>query len=258
MTEPEQQPQETAAPPPPCGRLTVDQYNVLSARINPNRVREHDDGTPWIEGNDVRRWLNRIFGFCGWGTEILRADVLCSEQIPAEHDETKTVWQVTRETAVRLTLRAADGSVLTFFDGASACTVTDASLGQAHNDAANTAETWALKRAAANLGDQFGLGLRSGVLIHAYVGGALPRPDGATAPAWYARAETEPAPERDCTPAEADDTPRPVTPAEGIRRVAAATLPAVVRSADDIRAALEASIQRARETRDAEAVPVLS
>lgn len=243
---------------PVDGRLTVEQYNALAGPINPNRVREHDDGTPWIEGTDVRRWLTRIFGYGGWGSETLRTVVLGEEMVPADDGETKPAWQVTRETTVRLTVRTPAGAVLTTFDGTAACTKTCATLGEAHNDATNTAETFALKRAAANLSDLFGLGLRVGVLLKPYIGGALARPDGTPAPAWAAAQEDEPAPVPDCAPADNDDVPRrPVTAAEGARLIAAASrgpIPLTTRPLADITAALEASIVRARQARDDEAL----
>lgn len=247
-----------------AGRLTAEQYAALASRINPNRVREHDDGTPWIEGTDVRRWLTRIFGYGGWGTETLSAVVHGAEQVPDEERDGRLVWEVTRETTVRLILKTPAGAELTRFDGTAAYTARDASLGQAHNDATNTAETLAVKRAAANLGDVFGLGLRAGVLIHAYVGGALARPDGTPDPVWYVRDEATAAdPEPDCVPSDNDDAPPPqrrLTAAEGARRVAAATQSTVVlRPIGDLTSDLQAAIARARKARDdAELVPVPS
>jgi len=243
---------------PVDGRLTVEQYNALAGPINPNRVREHDDGTPWLEGADVKRWLTRIFGYGGWGRETLHTAVHGQVQVPAEHDESKLVWEVTREATVRLIVRTPSGAVLTTFDGTAVCTMTRPVLGEAHNDATNTAETNALKRAARDLSDVFGLGLAAGVLLKPYIGGALARPDGTPAPAWAAAQEDEPAPEPDCVPADNDDAPRrPVTAAEGARLIAAASrgpIPLTTRPLADITAALEASIVRARQARDDEAL----
>lgn len=248
-----------AEAPDVCGRLTVEQYYALASPINPNRVREHDDGSPWLEGADVKRWLTRIFGYCGWGRETLHTVVHAAVQVSAEHDdESRLVWQVTRETTVRLTVRAQDGTVLTTFDGTAVCTMTRPVLGEAHNDATNTAETNALKRAARDLSDVFGLGLAAGVLLKPYIGGSLTRPDGTAAPAWAAQ-EDEPDPVPDCVPAGdvADDAPRaPVTAAEGARLVAAASRRAIdtTRPIGDLAEALQASIARARKARDAAAL----
>lgn len=248
-----------AEAPDTHGRLTVEQYYALASPINPNRVREHYDGSPWLEGADIMRWLTRIFGYCGWGRETLHTVVHAAVQVPAEDDESRLVWEVTRETTIRLTLHAQDGAVLTTFDGTAVVTMTRPVLGEAHNDATNTAETNALKRAARNLSDVFGLGLAAGVLLKPYIGGSLTRPEGTAAPVWAGQAD-EPDPVPDCVPAGdvADDAPRPpVTAAEGARLVAAASRRAVIlttRPIDDLSAALQASIARAREARDAAAL----
>ena len=229
---------------PVTDRLTAEQYEALAAPIDEDRrVRRHDDGTPWIEGADVRRCLTRIFGYGGWGRRTTDKRQLGEELVTVGEDDAKAmVWRVTREVTVLLTVTFADGSVGEY-DGTAAVTVDHAVLGQAHNDATNTAETYALKRAAVDFGDTFGLGLRAGVVSLPYVGGSLVRPEGTSAPTWLNVDDPEP----DSPPAEVEDTSaRPVTAAEGARRVAAASVGITTRPIADLAAELKASIQRAR------------
>ena len=64
----------------------------------------------------------------------------------------------------RLTIRDGHGIEVACYDGTAIgeATMPDYKLGDAHDMAIKTAETQALKRAAVNLGDQFGLSLYHG------------------------------------------------------------------------------------------------
>lgn len=138
--------------------LTPEQARVLLMPINPNRV-QHLKGNAHLEAWDVRRWLNRIFGFGGWTLDTTELAVVREVQLPTD-DPKRPRWTVIYRAQVRLTVRTADGRTVAWFeDAAMGDSQNQPQLGQAHDQAMKTALSQALKRTAVNLGDQFGLSL---------------------------------------------------------------------------------------------------
>jgi recombination DNA repair RAD52 pathway protein len=127
--------------------LNERQRAKLLEGIHPGRIKHRSQGgkqLSYVEGWDVRATLIRIFGIGGFSAEVLSA-----QPIPAEHPSILVV--------LRLTIHGIgpDGQDVVY---------TEAAIGTSRvpNDwdmAVKTAETDALKRAAINLGDQFGLSL---------------------------------------------------------------------------------------------------
>jgi recombination DNA repair RAD52 pathway protein len=127
--------------------LNAQQRAKLLQGIHPGRIQHRSQGgkqLSYVEGWDVRATLIRIFGFGGFS-----ADVLSAEFIPAEHPTALVV--------LRLTIHGIGpkGQDVTY---------TEAACGTSripgdYDMAVKTAETDALKRAAVNLGDAFGLSL---------------------------------------------------------------------------------------------------
>jgi hypothetical protein len=152
---------ELQAPPPALAGpvdLTPEQARVLLMPINPNRV-QHLKGNAHLEAWDVRRWLNRIFGFGGWTLDTTELAVVREVQLPTD-DPKKPRWTVIYRAQARLTVRTADGRTVAWFeDAAMGDSQNQPQLGQAHDQAMKTALSQALKRCAVNLGDQFGLSL---------------------------------------------------------------------------------------------------
>jgi hypothetical protein len=133
--------------------LAVEQVKTLLAPINPSRV-QNLRGQSHLEAWDVRRWLNRVFGFCGWSDETL--ELACVAQVEINPGR----WTVVYRAQVRLGVKTTDGRVLsTWDDAAMGDSRNQPSLGDAHDQAMKTALSQALKRCAVNLGDQFGLSL---------------------------------------------------------------------------------------------------
>ncbi|MDN3056207.1 Rad52/Rad22 family DNA repair protein [Streptomyces sp. SRF1] len=133
--------------------LTADQVKTLFAPINPGRV-QNLRGQSHLEAWDVRRWLNRVFGFGGWADETL--ELACVAQVEINPGR----WTVIYRAQVRLTVKTTDGRVLTTYDDAAmGDSRNQPALGDAHDQAMKTALSQALKRCAHNLGDQFGLSL---------------------------------------------------------------------------------------------------
>ncbi|WP_406334299.1 RAD52 family DNA repair protein [Streptomyces zaomyceticus] len=148
-----------AVPPAPADQLagprdlTSEQVATLLAPINPSRVQTLNRQSH-VEAWDVRRWLNRTFGFAGWSLETLELACVAQTEI------TKGRWTVVYRAQVRLTVKAPDGRALSSWeDAASGDAPNQKAIGDAHDMAMKTALSQALKRCAVNLGDQFGLSL---------------------------------------------------------------------------------------------------
>jgi recombination DNA repair RAD52 pathway protein len=129
------------------------QHEQLLKGINPNRIAKRQGGggksLSYLEAWEVKAHLIRIFGFGNWSWDVKVAELAFEEQ--NERGNWNVGYRVIGE------LRIHDLS----------CTYTEAAVGsaslsqrgEAHDMAIKTAESDALKRAAINLGDQFGLSL---------------------------------------------------------------------------------------------------
>lgn len=140
-------------------KLTDEQVAVLLQGINPSRVSEVQ-GMSHVEGYDIRATLIRMFGFANWDEVAIEPTQLLYEE-PTETRQGKPAFKVAYLAHRRIVLRNQDGEHLAFYDGAAVgeSIMPDFKRGDAHDMAIKTAETQALKRAAINLGDQFGLSL---------------------------------------------------------------------------------------------------
>lgn len=148
--------------------LNEAQRAKLLEGIHPGRIKHRSQGgkqLSYVEGWDVRATLIRIFGFGGFSAEVLSA-----QPIPAEHPTVMVV--------LRLTIHGIgpqDQDVV----------YTESAIGTSRipNDwdmAVKTAETDALKRAAINLGDQFGLSLYNDGSLRPVIIHTLDRPQSDT------------------------------------------------------------------------------
>jgi hypothetical protein len=118
--------------------------------------------------------LTRVFGFGRWDEVALEPTVLLYEQ-PTTTKAGKDAFKVAYRASRRLVIRDQDGAHLCSHDGSAVgeSVMPDFKRGDAHDMAIKTAESQALKRAAINLGDQFGLSLyakgSTGALVRAVV-----------------------------------------------------------------------------------------
>lgn len=130
------------------------QYEQLLKPLNPARVAKRQQAgrnLSYLEAWDVKAHLNRIFGFLNWSADVISADLAFEEK------NEKAQWNVGYKVILRLTIGTGRRAA-TYTESA----VGSASLpqrGEAHDMAVKTAESDALKRAAINLGTQFGLSL---------------------------------------------------------------------------------------------------
>lgn len=155
-------------------RLTDEQIEVLLRPIKPSRVHKLD-GMSHVEAFDIRATLTRMFGFGRWDEVALEPTVLLYEQ-ETTTKAGKPAFKVAYRASRRLVVRDSDGDLLCSHDGSAVgeSVMPDFKRGDAHDMAIKTAESQALKRAAINLGDQFGLSLyakgSTGAVVKAVVG----------------------------------------------------------------------------------------
>ncbi|MFI7278493.1 Rad52/Rad22 family DNA repair protein [Streptomyces sp. NPDC049879] len=141
-------------------RLSPAQTQALEAELNPDRISFDYDGNAHVEGWDVRAALTRIFGFGMWSEVITERRLIQERFIPTDDaDKTRGNWHVSWAVSILLTCWDAHGAPLGPFEGTTIETGKMPQLGGAHELARKAAATVALKRAAINLGNQFGLSL---------------------------------------------------------------------------------------------------
>lgn len=138
--------------------LSREQYDILLKPLAAHRVSQRTQGgmkLSYLEAWDVKAHLIRIFGFGGWSADVLSADLMFEDK-----DE-KGRWNVGYKVLMRLRIHGAEGDMFgdTTYTEAAVGSSTQPSRGDAHDMAVKTAESDALKRAAINLGTQFGLSL---------------------------------------------------------------------------------------------------
>jgi recombination DNA repair RAD52 pathway protein len=145
--------------------ISQKQYEQLLKPLNPKRVATRSQAgrsLSYLEAWDVKAHLIRVFGFCGWSADVRSADVAFEEK------NEKGNWDVGYKVVLCLRIHTEKDSFLgeaTYTEAA----VGSASLprrGDAHDMAIKTAESDALKRAAINLGTQFGLSLYNDGSMH--------------------------------------------------------------------------------------------
>lgn len=132
--------------------LNPRQQEILLKGLNTSRISQRKGGggraLSYLEAWDVKAHLIRIFGFGGFSSDVLTANLMFEDQVGNN-------WNVGYKVILRLHIHDLNA---TYTEAA----VGSASLpqrGEAHDMAVKTAESDALKRAAINLGDQFGLSL---------------------------------------------------------------------------------------------------
>lgn len=159
--------QHTHLPPGPLGRLSPEQVAFLLKGIGRNRIGTDGKGFSHVEAWDIRRYLIRVFGFGGFDTDLIEMTLVHerSEQRQKKdrdgrpYGDPYTAWTVVYRVAMRLTVKV-DGIELGHWHGvATGDASNQPSIADAHDLALKTADSQALKRAATNLGDQFGLSL---------------------------------------------------------------------------------------------------
>lgn len=161
--------------------FTPEQVDQLLKPINPKRVLTAQ-GMSHVSQQDVRAHLIRIFGFDGWDKEILDLRCVRDEAVilPPKRagGDPRHVQAVTYLCRLRLTIRDPQGNVVKVAEDVGTGTSPNLpDYGDAHDFAAKNAVSYALKRCATDLGDQFGLSLYNKGQTSALVGGVIVHPE---------------------------------------------------------------------------------
>jgi hypothetical protein len=160
--------------------FTAEQVSLLLKPIHPRRVSVRD-GMSYVEGYDIKAELNRVLGFGRWSVDILDQSLICETE--TKTSKGKDAWYVVYKTSLRLTVCAPDGSAVARYEESHVGESTHPVRGEAHGNALTNSWTYALKRCATNLGDQFGLSLYGKGSMDALVRWTLVRPEAGDKPA---------------------------------------------------------------------------
>jgi hypothetical protein len=137
------------------------QTEQLLKPIAGQRVLRDAKGHSHVSQQDVTAHLIRMFGFGGFDTEVL--DVQCIFEDPHVDKKSGEVvpgrFDVCYRALLRLAVKDETGRVVAQYEDGSTATAQNQTRGDAHDLAYKSAISLAKKRAAINLGDQFGLSL---------------------------------------------------------------------------------------------------
>lgn len=136
--------------------LTPEQVKELLKPIDPARVGKDGKGFSHVEAWDIRRTMNKIFGFGNWSADVQRMELVSEREVQSK--DGKMRWNVIYRAQCTLRIGEMFGDTSSYTEWA-AGDATNPTLADAHDQAIKTAESQAFKRCAVNLGDQFGLSL---------------------------------------------------------------------------------------------------
>jgi recombination DNA repair RAD52 pathway protein len=139
--------------------FTAEQTTQLLKPISPRRVLQDGKGHSHVSQQDVTAHLIRVFGFGSFDTDIVNVDCVFEQQRANDKGEPTGRWDVCYRALLRLTIRDPHGREVCHFEDGSTATAQNQSRGDGHDLAYKSALSLAKKRAAINLGDQFGLSL---------------------------------------------------------------------------------------------------
>ena len=157
--------------------FTAEQVEQLLHPINPARVLRDGKGHSHVSQQDVTAHLIRVFGFGSFDTDVRAAEMVFEQ----ERGPGSGRWDVCYRALVRLTVRDPDGLEVCHYEDGSTATAQNQSRGDAHDLAYKSAISLSVKRAAKDLGDQFGLSLynkgqMAGLVLGTLVGQRTPPP----------------------------------------------------------------------------------
>ena len=155
------------------------QTRQLLAPIREARVLRDGKGHSHVSQQDITAHLIRVFGFGSFDTDIVKVECVFEENaVDKKTGEVKADrWDVCYRALLRLTIRDADGNEVCHYEDGSTATAQNQTRGDAHDLAYKSALSLAKKRAAINLGDQFGLSLYNKGQLEALVRGTLVLPE---------------------------------------------------------------------------------
>ena len=152
------------------------QTTQLLQPIKPQRVLADGKGHSHVSQQDITAHLIRVFGFGSFDTDILNVECVFEQERTNNKGEGTGRWDVCYRALLRLTIRDEHGTEVCHYVDGSTATAQNQTRGDAHDLAYKSALSLAKKRAAINLGDQFGLSLYNKGQMTALVGGTFIRP----------------------------------------------------------------------------------
>lgn len=154
------------------------QVEQLLRPINEKRVLKDGKSKSHVSQQDVRAHLIRTFGFGNFDVRVDGPALVFEQERTGDTGEPNNRWDVCYRAKVTLTVRDAKGNVVCTYEGSATATAENQKRGEAHSLALKSAESTALKRAATNLGDQFGLSLYNKGQTRGLVLGTIVKPGG--------------------------------------------------------------------------------
>lgn len=159
--------------------FTAGQVAQLLKPIHNRRVLRDGKNHSHVSQQDVTAHLIRMFGFGGFDTEVLSVECIFeTERVNTQTGAVTGRWDCCYRALLRLTIRDADGNEICHYEDGSTATAQNQTRGDAHDLAYKSAISLAKKRAAINLGDQFGLSLYNKGQLAALVMGTMVMPPG--------------------------------------------------------------------------------
>lgn len=146
--------------------------------IRKERVLRDGKGHSHVSQQDITAHLIRVFGFGNFDTDLASLECVFERERANDKGEPTNKFDVCYRAVMRLTVRDPNGREVCHFEDGSTATAQNQTLGDAHDLAMKSAISLAKKRAAINLGDQFGLSLYNKGQTSALVLGTLVSADG--------------------------------------------------------------------------------
>lgn len=139
-------------------RLADEQVDILLRPIDGRVVKNDPGGHAYVEQDHIRGMLTRLFGYAGWSLRQLHEPKLLFER-ERQLSSGKDGISVGYLCSVAIVIHTPEGDAEYQGVATGTSTMGVTAIGDAHDSALKTADSGALKRAAINLGDQFGLSL---------------------------------------------------------------------------------------------------
>ena len=152
-------PEMTIGGPEVRGQFDRDQVDSLLRGISASRVLADGKGHAHVSQQDVTAHLIRTFGFGNFDTHLISLDLIFEQNRTDQSGKPSLRWDVCYRAAMELTVRNRRGETVATYENVSTATAENQKRGDAHDLAAKSAVSLALKRCTINLGDQFGLSL---------------------------------------------------------------------------------------------------
>jgi hypothetical protein len=156
--------------------FNAQQTKQLLHPIKRTRVLADGKGHSHVSQQDITAHLIRVFGFGSFDTDIKAVECVYEQERVNDKGVLTNRWDVCYRALLRLTIRDEHGDEVCHYEDGSTATAQNQSRGDAHDLAYKSALSLAKKRAAINLGDQFGLSLYNKGQLEALVRGTLVLP----------------------------------------------------------------------------------